>query len=717
MIPASAMNELGARTLTPGAAPALLQIRVIGGAQLSFAGQDLKLRNRKACAILCYLALSEATAEPRERLTGLFWSEYAENNARQTLRQALHEIRTALAKAGCNALHDSRMAVGLHSGTYTLDLDDTLRAVAAGEVPDSLLRERRIAETIMAGLDDLDPAFYAWLLARRQRLHDYILRGLEERFADTTIPRRQQRRLAEAALLLDPTHEEACRRVMRYAAEAGETAVALRAYDELYKLLGDDHDMEPSLATQSLVAEIKQGRFDVTPPPSVAGDRSEPLISPPDEKRTYGTEMQQAMLAPTRAKAAAFAKPMPPKPALIVEPIAMHGVEPDRCHLVDGFRMELIACLTRFREWYVGTAEPAGKIAGVRLSGRYSVTATAFQAGAAINMVIVLQERPTGLAIWGEHFELRLDSWLEVQQRIVQRIAAALNVHLLTDRVARLSHVPDGSLEAYDIWLRAQAVINNYRAEEWNRVARLLAEAIEREPNCSSLYSSLAQMNNVVHFVQPGRFRDPAEAERTLALAQRAALLDPRDSRAALCLGWALAFCRRYAQAAIHMEIACELNTQDSWTLMSSAMFHAFTGDAPRASAMAERAMELALSPTVSHWVFLASIRYLAGDDEGCIAAADHAPDGLFTVAAWRAAALSNLGRSDAARLDAARFLGNTRAFWVENVPTNDTAFGRWLLHLYPLNRRELWCRLRDGLAAAGIPVAGLDFQAAAATE
>jgi hypothetical protein len=31
----------------------------------------------------------------------------------------------------------------------------------------------------------------------------------------------------------------------------------------------------------------------------------------------------------------------------------------------------------------------------------------------------------------------------------------------------------------------------------------------------------------------------------------------------------------------------------------------------------------------------------------------------------------------------------------------------RWLLHLYPIRRAEEWNRLRDGIAAAGLPTYG----------
>ena len=61
--------------------------------------------------------------------------------------------------------------------------------------------------------------------------------------------------------MVEPLHEAACRAVMRLAAEDGEIGPALRAYANLYAALDEELDMEPSAATQELVAEIKQGRL------------------------------------------------------------------------------------------------------------------------------------------------------------------------------------------------------------------------------------------------------------------------------------------------------------------------------------------------------------------------------------------------------------------------------------------------------------------------
>jgi DNA-binding SARP family transcriptional activator/TolB-like protein len=681
----------------PVAEPKLL-ISVIGGAHFSYAGRDIDLRNRKARAIVAYLALTPTGEEPREKLTGLFWSEFSEQNARATLRQAIHEAREAMQAAGCPALIGTRTAVGLRPGSFTVDLEEVLAAVASGEAPEILLHQERLAETLLGGFEDLDPSFHVWLTARRQALHDRLIRGLEESYRDKVLDPRRRRRLAQATLLLDPTHEEACRVVMRGAAEAGEIGAAIRVYDELYRLLGEDYDMEPSVATQELIAEIKQGKFDVA------------ATAAQDPGFSYAAEMKQALVAPRRAAPIRESHSMPLKPALFVDPFGTSGIGPESMHLVEGFRSELIACLTRFREWYVAETSSGGtdNDRDVRVSDRYGLTTTAYQAGSAINVVLVLQERPSGVAIWGERFELRVDQWFEVQQRIIRRVAATLNVQLSTERLVRLSHMPNVSPASYDTWLRGQWVMRHFDAGEWNRAVEMFAKGIEQSPTFSPFYSGLAQMNNGVHFVQPGMFRDPAEVARTLPLAQKAVTLDPLDSRAELCLGWALAMSRRYALAKIHMDLACELNNNDPWTSMSAAQFHAFCGDAIRAQELSSLAMEMALVPTPGHWIYEASIRYLRGDDEGTIAAADRAENISLTLPGWRAAALANVGRANEARREIERFYAGIRANWINDEPATDHMIGRWFLQLYPISQLEAWERLRDGLALLGMPVEGI---------
>ena len=208
-------------------------------------------------------------------------------------------------------------------------------------------------------------------------------------------------------------------------------------------------------------------------------------------------------------------------------------------------------------------------------------------------MVMVLRDETTGIYVWSESFRLGLDNWFETQQRIIRRIATSLNVQLSTERLMRLAGEPDVSLDIHDRWLRGQSLHFKYDAESWQRAVTIFRDAIRENPTFSPCYSSLVQMNNIEHFVHPGLFRDLGKAKATLELAKRAVQLDPVDSSAHLCCGWSYVMALRKAEAAPHMELACELNDNDPWTLLSCAPIALF----------AARSSKLGCWPS-SRWLF-----------------------------------------------------------------------------------------------------------------
>ena len=695
-----------------------LTLFVLGQVQAEVAGRPIRLRSRKARAAIGYLALTPRAEETRERLVGLLWSESEEDKARASLRQVVHELREALEGAGIpGQMRAERLSIGLDAAQLSHDMGAVLAEAEAGRVHPRLLDTPRLPETLLEGLDDLDPSFRVWLLARRQALHDRLMQLLEPRLR---APGPGRRGFAQAILRLDPTHEEACRALMEGAAAEGDTAAALRAYEQLWTLLESEYDMEPSAPTQALVADIKSGRFEANLA-ARAAEAAPPaaLVAAPLIGETGAAPARLARSGQAGAVQAGFDGGLPigapvaaaARIALLVEPFSVNGVPPERTHMVEGFRHELIACLVRFREWFVvdGPAMPPGH-ADARVSTRYGISATAYQAGNRISLMLTLAEQGSGVFVWSERMDLSLEGWFEAQQRVVQRIATALSSQLSAERLTRLSAVPDVSLDAYDRWLRGQAMIRRFRVEGWQRAAQLFNECIERNPGFSPAYSGLAQMDNSIHIAHPGTFRTRAREERSLALARRAVQADPTDSRAHLCLAWSYVLSGNHAQGATQVALACELNPGDSWTMVSAALMHAYASQHARAAELAARALETTLAPTPLDWTYLSIIYYLNGEDAASLNACERAGDGICVQAAWRAAALARLGlREDAARA-AQDFLEQARAAWGGEEPATPEAITRWLLHLYPMRNPADWQRWRDGLARAGLPTAGVVF-------
>ncbi|MBB4373299.1 DNA-binding SARP family transcriptional activator [Bradyrhizobium sp. cir1] len=674
-----------------------LTISVLGGLSVAFAGREIRVKSRKSRAVLGYLALTDRHQETRERLVGLLWSESDEYKARASLRQVLHELRETFLNAGYDGLQIEKMLVELEREGLRVDLLDALREAESQHAHPLLMTAPGLMETLLAGLDDIDPSFRVWLLAKRQTFHDRILRALEAGLRNAELPVANRRALAEAILSLDPTHEEACRYAMQTRAEEGDMSGALRVYKTLWNILDEEYGMEPSAKTQQLIAEIKNGQFE-SEAPSIASD---PVLRD-------GVQAAAHEAPPSSAQSRTAAKI-----AILVDPFSMNGVSADRVHLVTGFRHHFIACLTKFREWYVGDGTAQQPLAsGERAAAsRYSIAATAYQAGDTISMVLTLRETNTGVYIWSDTFELNLENWFLAQQRIVQRTALSVNVYLSTERLTRVAAAPDVSLDIYDRWLRAQAIIGSFSAEHWRNSIAVLTEAINVAPSFSPCYSALVQLNNTEHLVFPGLFRDLKKARSTLELARRAVQLDPVDSRAQLCLGWSQAMLMQYSEASAHIDLACELNGNDPWTLLSAASCQGFCGNFERGSELVAEALKVSWTPPPLHWPYRAVLQFMRGNYLDAIEGIDRAQNVAKTLPGWKAAALFHLGRKDEARLEASKFLDGLRAIWFGKEPT-DREIALWFLHAHPIARSEDWERLRDGIGGAGVPVDDLRHHA-----
>jgi DNA-binding SARP family transcriptional activator len=648
-----------------------LSISLVGGLVLSIDGRTVELRTRKAAAVLSYLALSETKRESRERLIGLLWSRTDEDKARASLRQVVRELRQVLEDAGFSGFNAGRLSIGFDAGRVEVDIETLLQAAERPHVDPLLLNTQRLDERLLEGMDDLDPSFRVWVLAKRQTIHERLMRNLEIGLTSGHVDAEAKRRIATAIINLDPTHEQACCHLMQVHAEDGDLAGALRIYKALWDLLDRDYGMEPSKATQDLAARIKLGERPYVPSPVADKARNKPL--------------------------------------LLLQPTVMHGVASDQVHLVQGFSLHLAASLVRFREWsVVDRPPPALVLPDLGAAPQYCIEATAYQAGNETNMVMVLKDEATGTFIWSESFRLNLANWFEAQQRITRRIATSLNVQLSAERLVRLAGEPDVSLDVYDRWLRGQDLMARFDSESWHRAVAIFHDAIRKSPGFSPGYSSLVQINNIEHFVHPGVFRDLEKAKGTLELAKMAVQLDPVDSRAHLCCGWSYAMALREAEAAPHMELACELNESDPWTVLSSALFSAFCGSIEHAEQRAAQSLALSPAPSYLDWSYHGIIRFLCGDYAGAVECSNRSNSVGKSQSAWKAAALYYLGEVDLAREEAQLFLNGIRACWVGTATPTDEAITRWMLQAHPIGNTARWEVLRNGLRGAGLPVEGI---------
>ena len=666
-----------------------LILHVVGGISLETAdGRPIDLPNKKARAILAYLALSQNPYETRERIAGLFWSDSGEEQARASLRQCIKQLRDRLNKVDFTSLQAGSQEISLDPAAVNVDLLDIGDDLSRGKLHTLLSDVAVLSEQILYGYETLDRSFAAWLHVIRQNWHDRLIARVQSVMRDRSSPADLAVEAAGALVKLDSTHEEAQRHLIRHHADSGNTAAAIRQYNGLWDHLDREFDMEPDGETQTLIAQIKAGTYEAAPTPASGG-----VVAP--ESTPAGEAFQ------------AIENLLKDLPVIGISSFTQGGPWTAELYLIEGFRRELTASLVRFREWVVVESDSplAAQLGGAnRPRLDYQLDGMYFEEQATVQIIVTLKDCATSQYIWSEKLTLSLDNWIDARQKIIQRISMALNVYLSTRRLNLIATRPDVPTDLYDRWLRAQQLCFQWRPDAREQAASMFRVIIEDAPDFAPAYSSLVQTYNTHHLVFPGVFRSPGREREALLLAKRAVQLDPLNTHTQLCLAWSHAMNGQYEQAAFSYRLAKDLNESDPWTLISSALGLAFCGDVDDACLLAEQALDLDRDPSVSHWGYHATIRFICKDYEGTVEAVDRAENAIYNMPAWKAAALVLIGRVDEARETASKLLETLHRNWHGDKQPTDADIGRWLIHGFPFGDKETRERLVGGLIAAGVP-------------
>ncbi|OQA22817.1 MAG: putative HTH-type transcriptional regulator [Chloroflexi bacterium ADurb.Bin360] len=233
----------------------------------------------KARALLAYLAIEADRPHLRESLAGLLWPEFPEERARQSLSQALSNVRHVI---GDRDEHQSilfldvtRQALRFNRASdYWLDVErfTTLPNLRI-HTSDPLQALRRLEEAavvyrgaFLEGLSFGDsPAFEEWILVQREHFHRLMQHTLSRLVTGYSEQGELDRALDFAWRRVDlvPWHEEAHRQVMRLLAQTGQRAAALAHYVTCCALLRKELDVDPEAETVALVEAIRHGTLEV----------------------------------------------------------------------------------------------------------------------------------------------------------------------------------------------------------------------------------------------------------------------------------------------------------------------------------------------------------------------------------------------------------------------------------------------------------------------
>jgi tetratricopeptide (TPR) repeat protein len=319
----------------------------------------------------------------------------------------------------------------------------------------------------------------------------------------------------------------------------------------------------------------------------------------------------------------------------------------------------------------------------------YQLKADCRELGDQLALFVSLEESPASRVVWSESYELTLSNWHATQRSLVGRVASKLEIYLSQDRVTRaLQRLPE-QLSVYDAWLRGEHLLLRWSAAAEDEAERLFDQAIAWDPTFASAHASLASVYNSRHFIRPGLPRDTTTERRALALARRAVELDPLDARNHMVVAWSTAMVEHYEQAELHFELATELNPSDPKIMVSAALGLAFMGRIDLANRLDAHALELTSLFPEYQWSHIATTRFLAGDYQGAIVAAERSQNVIIDTPGWKAAALGRLGRLEEREGALQDLLSAAKSAWAGPVDPSRRDIISWFLDAFPLRRLD----------------------------
>jgi adenylate cyclase len=194
---------------------------------------------------------------------------------------------------------------------------------------------------------------------------------------------------------------------------------------------------------------------------------------------------------PTVTPTVGSSLPLPDKPSIAVLPFANMSGDPDQEYFADGMVEEIITALSRIRWLFVIARNSSftykGQSVGVKQVGqelgvRYVLEGSVRRAGHRVRITGKLIDTVTGTHLWADRFDGSLEDVFELQDKIASSVAGVIEPALQAAETARSAARPTNDLTAYDLYLRAYAMLWS-SARHIPEALRLAEQAIARDPN------------------------------------------------------------------------------------------------------------------------------------------------------------------------------------------------------------------------------------------
>jgi TolB-like protein/Flp pilus assembly protein TadD len=363
-----------------------------------------------------------------------------------------------------------------------------------------------------------------------------------------------------------------------------------------------------------------------------------------------------------------MAFPLPDKPSIAVLPFVNISGEPKEDYFSDGITEEIITGLSKVPRLFViarnSTFTYKGKPVKVQqvaeeLGVRYVLEGSVRKAGERLRITAQLVDAITGKHLWAEKYDRDLKDIFALQDEIMMKVIAALQVKLTEGEQALIVAGGTDNFEAYAKFLQGLEYIKRFN-KDGNLLARKMAEeAITLDPSYPRGYRLLA----TTHWLDVGLgiSKSPRKSlAKAAELYKKVITLDPSEAVAHGLLGMVYTFMRQHEKGIAEAEKAVALNPNAADAQCFFGNILHFNGRHKEAIEAIKKAIRL--NPFPPNWYFM-NLGYAyggAGMYEEAITACQKAlrvkPDNLFAHRCL-AAAYSLSGREEEAHAEVAEIL------------------------------------------------------------
>lgn len=502
----------------------LARLDLLGGFHLtSPQGKTLEVPAKKNRALLGILAVAPNQEATRHKLAALLWSDRGEEQARDSLRQALAAIRKDFAELGADALALVGDRVALNPKFFTIDVAEFVAASASRDAAELRRAATLYAGPFLDGLSTFDNAFEDWL---REARADLSLRAIDvfQLLAESESGT-ERVAISERLVALDPLREPSHVVLMRAHIALGQAALAIKQYETCKLLLKRELNLEP-------------------------GDELRLLRRSMDE-----TAKPQAGGASGRG------------PVVAVLAFENMSSDPSQEYFSDGVTEDIITELGRFGELHLIARNSSfvfkGKIVDAvtiakQLSVDYLLRGSIRRAGDRVRISSQLIEARSGNQIWADRFDRELTDIFELQEEIARSVAITVVGTIRTSGVEKMRRLPITQLDAYDLYLQAR--VRMVRYDTTLEAEPYLARAIELDPNVATIHAMMATVLTSKWLLEG----DGNTLKIALAHGRRALKLEPKQAWSHTAVGHTLIFMGQLEEALLHLEQGVNLNPNET---------------------------------------------------------------------------------------------------------------------------------------------------------